>query len=286
MNAKTTMLTYDIKPYPKLSHTTVDLVELYRSILKAKRGYFKNIFYAGILNKIFYLKRKNFSIDVLYAGYLMGHEILKRILYFAKTEIPLPDNKNFYIIIINYNEVTDYVKNSFLNKKESKFVLDCTNAEKSKLKDNVSSLDYNLNEPFENKDILKELANKGFINTKGFVNHDPIYRKLIDVPKKKINRHSSAGNQNYLVRKRIERNAKNMNNRILLNTAVQTKIKLPMIQCKVTEKISSCNKYYGKDCSHKNNQKCDYCELYEKAKFDIEIEKEKRKQMQLRRNKI
>ena len=35
----------------------------------------------------------------------------------------------------------------------------------------------------------------------------------------------------------------------------------------------------------KYNQKCDYCDLYEKAKIEIDIEEEKRRQMQLRRYK-
>lgn len=38
-----------------------------------------------------------------------GHEILKRILHFIISEIPLPDNQKFYIVKINYNEVNDYV---------------------------------------------------------------------------------------------------------------------------------------------------------------------------------
>ena len=286
MNIKATILTYDIKPYPKLSHTTVDLVELYRGVLKIKRGFFKHIFYAGILNKIFFLKRKSFGIDVLYSGYLTGHEILKRILHFVTSEIPLPDNPKFYLVKINYNEVNEYVKKHLLNKKENKFVLDCTNAEKSKMKHYVPLFDYNLHEYFENKDIQKELANKGFIDSKGFVNYDPIYRIGMGVPKKKYNRNASARSPNYLVKKQVEKNVKNMKHRILKHTVLPTKIKLPKIQCKVTEKISNYYKLFAKDCSHGYSQKCQYCELYERAKIEIDIEEEKRKQMQLRRYKV
>ena len=177
------------------------------------------------------------------------------------------------------------MKKELNNKKESKFVLDCTNLEKSTLKNYVPLFDYNLHEFFENKAIQKELANKGFIDSKGFVNYDPYYRKGMGVPKKNNLRYASASNPNYLIKKQVETNIKNMKKRILPNPVIPTKVKLPVIQCRVTEKIKNYDKYYGKKCSHGYNQKCKYCDLYEKAKIEIDIEEEKRRQMQLRRYK-
>jgi len=285
MNIKATLLSYDIKPYPKLSHNNVDLVELYKGILRQKRDFFKSIFFAGILNKIFHIKRKNFGMDVLYSGYLTGHEIVKRLLHLTTNEIPFPDNPKFYLVKINDNEVDEYVKKEYYNKKESKFVLDCTNLEKSKLKNYVPLFDYNLHEFFENKAIQKELANKGFINSKGFVNYDPYYRKGMGVPKKNILRNSSASNPNILIKKQVESNLKNMKKRVLLNPVIPTKVKLPVIQCRVTEKINNYDKYYGKKCTHSYSQRCQYCDLYERAKIEIDIEEEKKRQMKLRRYK-
>ena len=285
MNIKATLLSYDIKPYPKLSHNNVDLVELYKGILRQKRDFFKSIFFAGILNKIFHIKRKNFGMDVLYSGYLTGHEIVKRLLHLTTNEIPFPDNPKFYLVKINDNEVDEYVKKEYYNKKESKFVLDCTNLEKSKLKNYVPLFDYNLHEFFENKAIQKELANKGFINSKGFVNYDPYYRKGMGVPKKNVLRNSSASNPNILIKKQVESNLKNMKKRVLLNPVIPTKVKLPVIQCRVTEKINNYDKYYGKKCTHSYSQRCQYCDLYERAKIEIDIEEEKKRQMKLRRYK-
>ena len=285
LNIKASVLSYDIKPYPKLSHNTVDLVELYKGCLIQKRDFFKSIFYAGILNKILYVKRKNFGLDILYGGYLTGHEIVKRLLNLTTNEIPFPDNPKFYIVKINNNEIDEYVKKENNNKKESKFVLDCTNLEKSKLKNYVPLFDYNLHEFFENKIIQKELANKGFINSKGFVNYDPYYRKGMGVPKKNNLRFVSASNPKYLIKKQVESNVKNMKKRILQNPVIPTKVKLPVIQCRVTEKINNYDKYYGKKCNHGYSQKCKYCDEYERAKIEIDIEEAKRRQMQLRRYK-
>ena len=281
MNIKATTLSYDIKPYPKLSHTTVDLVQLYKGILRQRRDFFRSIFFAGILNKIFFLKRKNFGLEILYSGYLTGHEIVKRLLHLCTNEIPFPDNQKFYIVKINNNDVNEYVKKEFNNKKESKFVLDCVNLEKSKLKNYVPLFDYNLHEFFENKSIQKELINKGFINSKGFVNYDPYYRKGMGVPKN--NRFSSASDINNIIKKQVDTNLKNMKRRILPNPVVSTKVKLPVIHCRVSEKVNNYDKYYGKKCNHSYIQKCKYCDLYEKAKIEIDIEEEKKRQMKLRK---
>ena len=282
LNIKATILSYDIKPYPKLTHTTVDLVELYKGILRQRRDFFRSIFFAGILNKIFYIKRKNFGLDILYGGYLTGHEIVKRLLNLCANEIPFPDNQKFYIVKINNNDVNEYVKKELNNKKESKFVLDCVNLEKSKLKNYVPLFDYNLHEFFENKIIQKDLINKGFINSKGFVNYDPYYKKGMGIPKNNL-RYSSATDINNIVKKQVDTNLKNMKKRILQNPVIPTKVKLPVIQCKVSEKVNNYDKYYGKKCNHSYSQKCKYCDLYERAKIEIDIEEEKKRQMKLRR---
>ena len=284
MNIKATELSYEIKPYPKLSHTTVDLVKLYKENLSKERPFFKSIFFSGILSKIFATKRKNFGIEILYIGYLVGYEILKRLLNLMTNDIPFPENSKFYIVKVDNNEVNKYVKNEFLNKKENKFVLDCTNLQKSKLKNYVPLFDYNLHEFFENKSIQKDLAKKGFINSKGFVNYDPYYKKGMGMPKRKNLRYSSE-NPHYLIKQQVDVNMKNMSQRVLPNTSIPTNVKLPIIQCRVSERVNNYNKNNSNRCSHSYNQKCKYCDLYEKAKIEIDIEEERRRQMQLRRYK-
>ena len=71
-----------------------------------------------------------------------------------------------------------------LKKKEGKFILDCTNNEKSKMNFYIPILDENLKRFFKNKVIKKELINKGFINKKGYINYDPYYRDSMKEEKK------------------------------------------------------------------------------------------------------
>ena len=231
LNIKATTLSYEIKPYPKLSHTTVNVVDLYKGNLRRNKNLFKSIFYAGVLNKIIISKRKNIGLELLYSAYLIGHEILKRMLHLYTNEIKLPDNPKFYIVKINTDEVNEYVKKENIAKKENKFVLDCTNYEKSKLKYYVPLFDYNLNEFFGNKQIKRELINKGFINSKGFVNYDPVYMKELGIFKKNIIQNSKSNDQKNIIKKQLDSNSRNMKYKILNN--MPTKIKLPAIQLRM-----------------------------------------------------
>ena len=283
MNSKAIILSYEIKPYPKLTHSTVDLVESYRGKLRQKKDFFKSIFYGGILNKIFSIKSKNIGLEILYSAYLTGHEILKKMLHLITNEIPCPRNQNFYIIKINRNEVNDYVKKEYLNKKENKFVLDCTNYEKSKLKYYVPLFDYNLQEFFENKKVQKDLINKGFINSKGFVNYDPVYRNGMKVPRKLLQRNYSFLNQNNnYVKQQVNASSKNR----ILNCVSPTKIKLPKIQNRYVEKLnnSSSGNNSRKLYSQEGQKNKNYV-ISEKPIIDVVIEGERKQKIQMKKNK-
>ena len=283
MNSKATILSYEIKPYPKLTHTTVDLVEAYRGKLRQKKDFFKSIFYGGILNKIFSIKTKNIGLEVIYSAYLIGHEILKKMLHIITNELPIPKNQNFYVIKINSTEVNDYVKKEYLNKKENKFVLDCTNYEKSKLKYYVPLFDYNLQEFFENKKVQKDLINKGFINSKGFVNYDPVYRHRMKIPKKILQRNYSFLNQNNnYINQNVSSNSKN---RILNCMSPPTKVKLPKIKNRYLEKLNNSNNYNHIKLNSQEGQKSKNYLTSEKPIIDVVIEGEKRQQFQMRKNK-
>ena len=69
--------------------------------------------------------------------------------------------------------------------KEDGFVLDCTNKQKSTMKDYVSLYDYHLKTFFSSEYVRKDLKSKGFINTKGFIMYDPVHRDVMGKKKEK-----------------------------------------------------------------------------------------------------
>jgi len=66
-----------------------------------------------------------------------------------------------------------------LKKKEEKFVLDCINKANSSIKYYNPLFDDHLNGFFSQDVIRKQLKEKGFINTNGFVLYDPSYKSII-----------------------------------------------------------------------------------------------------------
>ena len=67
--------------------------------------------------------------------------------------------------------------------KEENFKLDCTNLITSNKKEYVSLFDYHLKNFFSREIIRKELKNKGFINSKGFIKYDPVHRNVMGINK-------------------------------------------------------------------------------------------------------
>ena len=228
MNIKATTLSYEIKPYPKISHTNVEIVDFYKSKLRQKKNLFKSIFYAGVLNKILLSKKNNRGLEILYPAYLTGHEILRKMLNLIANGFKLPDNPKFYLIKLKNNEINEYVKKENLNQKENKFILDCTNLEKSKLKYYMPFFDDNLNEFFGNKIMKKQLINKGFINSKGFINYDPIYMKELGIRKKNVIKTDiDPIEKNNDIKRQLESNFKSKKHRML--NSMPTKLRLPAI---------------------------------------------------------
>jgi hypothetical protein len=185
MGIKSTYLNYDIKPFPKVNHTNVNLVEKYKNALKENIEYLKMIFFCSILSKLFFNKNKNKGIGFLYTCYIVSDEVIKRTLELKVNNAEIPKNSKYYSVKINKSEIDEYVKKLELEKKEGKFILDCTNIEKSKMKFYVPLFDENLKAYFKNQVIHKDLVNKGFINKKGFINYDPYYRDSMKEEKKR-----------------------------------------------------------------------------------------------------
>ena len=73
-----------------------------------------------------------------------------------------------------------------INGKEGNFILDCTNKNKSTLKDYVSLFDYNLKDFFSSDVIRKNLQDKGFINSEGYIMYDPLYREVMGAKYKNL----------------------------------------------------------------------------------------------------
>ena len=224
LGGKSSILNYDVKPFPKINKSNIDFVKKYKDELNNNKDKYKNIFYAGLLSKYCQSKNKIKGVSDLYPSYLYGCELLKRCLDLIINEYDNEVNPKFYIIRLNKEEIEKYIKKVENEKIEGQFVLDCINISKSKMKYYVPLFDRNLYEYFGQDAINKELKKKGFITNKGYVNYDPLYREGMGVQKSKKNTKEKKDKQ--VIINQLKENEENNSERIIKNTS-PTKRKIP-----------------------------------------------------------
>ena len=117
----------------------------------------------------------------------MNH-LLKIIYIIEKNHLECDDN--IFKVKVSEKTILKDLEKFSSGGKENGFVLDCTNKQKSTMKDYVSLYDYHLKSFFSSEYIRKDLKSKGFINSKGFIMYDPVHRdvmgKITEKKKKKV----------------------------------------------------------------------------------------------------
>lgn len=164
-------LSYEIKLHPKINHFNQKIIDEYKKIMTINNNYFKSIFFGG------YFSSFVFNQDH-YISFITGAESTKRILETFKNKIDFPTNPEFYLIRLQKTKILKDLKTQKLKKKEEKFVLDCVNKMNSSIKSYNPLFDENLNAFFASGNIRKQLKEKGFINTNGFVLYDSSYKNV------------------------------------------------------------------------------------------------------------
>ena len=192
------------------------------------KNFYKDIFFGGLLARYCSSNSKERGIKELYPSYMSGCELLRRVLDLNVNGYPITLNPRFYVVKLDKSQVDDYIKKFELEALENKFVLDCLNVEKSKMKYYVPLFDYNLHGFFGSKIVQNELLKKGFITNKGYVNYDPYYRAGMGVQKEKKKMYINKNEE--ILKKQIEKNEINTKEKIILKISPTNK-KLPIKNC-------------------------------------------------------
>ena len=181
---------YDSRPYPKVNHNNLELVDAYKNIIKENKEFLMSIFLGGFLGRMAGTcandRGSAFSGECIYVSFLTGLEIVKRLVEILKNNLPMPTSNDFYQVKISKGKIEEELKKVALGNKEGGFILDCTNAQKSAMKDYVALYDYHLRGFFSSQIIRKDLKAKGFINTNGFIMYDPVYRSVMGASCKNV----------------------------------------------------------------------------------------------------
>ena len=179
----------DSQPHPRVNHTNLELIKEYKTILKRDKNDYYSILVSLILIHCGASAPNCQTTNVIYPAFLIALEIIKKKLEIEKNN--LEEDESIYKVKVSDKIIFKDLERFASGGKEDGFVLDCTNKQKSTMKDYVSLYDYHLKTFFSSEYVRKDLKSKGFINTKGFIMYDPVYRnvmaKKIEKRKKKNN---------------------------------------------------------------------------------------------------
>ena len=179
----------DSQPHPKVNHTNLDLIKEYKRILKVNKNDYYSILISTLIINCGASSPNCQSTDVIYPAFLIALEIIKKKLEMEKNK--LEQDESIYKVKVSDKVIFKDLEKFASGGKEDGFVLDCTNKQKSTMKDYVSLYDYHLKTFFSSEYVRKDLKSKGFINTKGFIMYDPVHRnvmgKKVEKKKKKVN---------------------------------------------------------------------------------------------------
>jgi hypothetical protein len=192
---------FDCQLFPKINHNNMNLVDDYKKIIKKNANHYISLFITFIISGV--TSTGSTSNEVIIGAFLNALEIVKRKLECERNNIVLSE-KELMKFKLSEKNLAERIKELALGSQENGFILDCTNKEKSELKEYVPLYDYHLVYYFRSDVNKKELQKKGFINEKGFIMYDPVHRKRMrpDLEKKKLNEEETL--------KKVEGNIKNI----------------------------------------------------------------------------
>ena len=191
---------FDCQLFPKVNHNNIKLIDEYKNVIKKNVNNYVSIFITFFVSGI---TSSGATDEAIIGSFLNALEIIKRKVECEKNNINL-NEKNLMKYKISEKNLAERIKELNLINQEGDFVLDCTNKEKSELKEYIPLYDYHLVYYFRSYVNQKELKKKGFINDKGYIMYDPVHRKRMrpDLANVKLNEEET--------QKKVESNIKNI----------------------------------------------------------------------------
>ena len=180
------VLDFDLNLYPQINVHNIELIQEYKDLIKQNFEKYIILFIGYLMSSL--VKGGGYEgpsgeETFLFIGYYGACKVLKNLILFEKNGMPIPNNDNFYCPNLNRYELNALIEHAIKKKKEYKFILDCNNKNVKKLKLYNPLLDKHVFSYLKkngNKDILKV---KGFINNKGKLLYDPVYRESVMINK-------------------------------------------------------------------------------------------------------
>ena len=169
---------YDPHPFPKINTHNIKEVSIYKDIIKKNKNDFYSLFLSELVISISHNSNYlSISPLIIYPSYLTGMDLIKKKIECIKNGVKIEENdEKFYKIKKHPKIISQELDKITKGEKEGKFLLDCTNKITSNKKEYISLFDFHLKNFFSSEIIRKNLENKGFIDSEGYILYDPLYK--------------------------------------------------------------------------------------------------------------
>ena len=149
---------FDCQLHPKINHNNINLISEYKNIIQKNVNDYVSMFITFIISELA-SNNGNISNEVIMSAFLNALEIVKRKVECEKNKINLTE-KEIMKFKLSEKNLADRIQELNLGNQEDGFVLDCTNKEKSEMKEYVPLYDYHLVYYFRSDVNQKELKKK------------------------------------------------------------------------------------------------------------------------------
>lgn len=157
----------------------------YNLILDNNPSFYASIFLGGFMSRLVHLKS-------LKTCFIAGNDSVKRVLEVIKLGLELPNDMNYYLIVVPKNKKDKQKNVGVLNQiemksnKDSNFILDCVNKNESRMKHYNPLYDQSLSTFFSSFPVRSHLLKLGFINKQGEILQDPDKKRMTNLKSKKL----------------------------------------------------------------------------------------------------
>ena len=178
------VLDFDLQLYEKINIHNLGTIQEYKYFIKKNYEKYIFIFISYLLSSLLQSNIMESLEHFLFIGYYGGGKILKKIIELEKNENkPIPDDENFFYPDIQKEEINSLIEHAQKKKKEYFFILDCNNKNETKLKLYNPLLDKYISSYFCSEREKNFLKTNGFINHRGKILYDPVYKESNSVNK-------------------------------------------------------------------------------------------------------
>ena len=252
---------YDSQPFPKINTHNMNEVQLYKNKIKENKNDYYLCFLSNIVTSMGGSAPKCIKPEVIYPAFLTGMDLVKKKIELAKNDIQIEEDENFYKIKKHPKVLEKELEKLAKGEKEGKFLLDCTNLITSNKKEYVSLYDYHLRNFFSSQTIRKDLQNKGFIDSEGYIMYDPVYRSVMgtnNTNKKKFTEKEMEEKiitniKDIKIHSRLQ-DKEIVSEKAAFNENVATQMKIPFIKEKPKHKKRKNNKKDGSSAEGSSNR--------------------------------